>query len=142
MRHEALERIIEEVWNRGVLDRADGVYSSDVVYRRPPMPNVVGLEAYKENIQSTRVGFPDFKLVVEEELVHGDISLVRGRFKGTHAGRSPVLDIPPTQNHVDVPWCAVGYWREGKIQEEWCYIDWLGFMQQLGYTVKPPEGSE
>jgi predicted ester cyclase len=138
MRHELLEQIIEEVWNQGQLNRSDEFYLSDVIYRRPPMPDVVGLEAYKENIQSTRKGFPDFKLVAEEDLVHGDISLIRGRFLGTHTGESSVFEIPPTGKQVDVLWCAVGYWRDGKVQEEWCYIDWLGFMQQLGYSVIPP----
>ncbi len=142
MRYEALEPIIEKVWNKGQLDRADEFYSSDVIYRRPPMPDVVGLAAYKENIQSTRKGFPDFKLVVEEDLIHGDISLIRGRFEGTHTGESPIFDIPPTAKHVDFAWCAVSYWRDGKIQEEWCYVDWLGLMQQLGYKLEPPELSE
>ena len=136
---EIVLRVIEEAWNQGKMEVLDEHFSPEYVYHRFPFPDVEGLEAYKQYIADTRNGYPDFKLTVEEMIIKGDVAVVRGTFSGTNTGESPTLGIPATGKQVTFKWCSVSHRVNGKTAEEWNYVDWLGFMQQLGFTLTPPQ---
>lgn len=57
---------------------------------------------------------------------------------GTHIGQAPDL-IPPTGKRVVMTSCLVTHWENGKIVEGRDYLDTLGFMQQLGFRLVPPQ---
>ncbi|MCJ7582556.1 MAG: ester cyclase [Candidatus Aminicenantes bacterium] len=129
---------IDEAWNNGSLDVLDEFYSADFVYHVPPQPDIVGLEAYKQFIIENRIAYPDLKLTIKEIIVEGDTLAMRWTYEGTQDGPSPTLGIPATGKHVTFSGCVVGHQVDGKIVETWNYVDWLGLLTQLGFTITPP----
>jgi predicted ester cyclase len=75
-------------------------------------------------------------LRVKEIILDGDTHAGPWTFRATHTGRSPALPVPPTGKQVIATGCTVSHWADGKITEEWNYVDWLGLFHQLG--VIPP----
>jgi len=141
VKNEALKaqtrRIIEEAWNEGNLDVLDEYYAADYVYHRTPFPDIKGLDAYKQYIRDNRSSYPDVKLTVKEIVIEGDMVVIRGTYQGTQTGPSPTLGIT-TGKKVDFEWCSVSRRVNGKTVEDHQYVDWLGFMQQIGYKMSPP----
>jgi len=135
----AVRQVIEEAWNKGNLDVLDEICTADFVQHRTPFPDFEGLEAYKQYIEDTRSAYPDLQFTIEEIIVDGDTTAVWFTFRGTHKGQSATFPIPPTGKEVTMMGCNVGRWVEGKVVEEWVYADWLGLMQQLGFTLTPPQ---
>ena len=78
--------------------------------------------------------FPD----IHRELlaVHsmGNVVAVELRIQGTHLGSfpTPIGDIPPTGNRIDVPTANLWYLREGKIERFNCYNAANVWLAQLG----------
>ncbi len=136
---EIVLRVIEEAWNQGKMEVLDEHFAPEYVYHHFPFPDVEGVEAYKQYIADTRNSYPDFKLTVEEIIIKGDIAVVRGTFSGTNTGELPTLGIPATGKQVTFKWCSVSHRANGKTAEEWNYVDYLGLMQQLGFTLTPPQ---
>ena len=127
-----IKRIIEEGYNKGNVDILDEMYAADSVRHRPPFQDIEGLEALKEHAADMFIAFPDGQGTIEEIIVEGDRSATRWSARATHTGQSPVLPIPPTGRQVITTVCSVSHWVGGKCVEEWEYIDFLGFLQQLG----------
>ena len=139
---EIVLRVVEEAWNQGKMDVLDEHFSPEYVYHRSPFPDIEGLEAYKQSIVDTRKAYPDFKLTIEEMIIKGDTAVVRGTFRGTNTEESTLLGIPATGEQVTFKWCSVSHRVNGKTADEWNYVDWLGYMQQSGFTLTPPQPPE
>ncbi len=135
-------RVVEEAWNQGKMEVLDEEFATEYVYHQSPSPDIEGLEAYKQYIVDTRNSYPDFKLTIEEMIIKGDKIVVRGTFSGTNTGELPEYGIPATGKQVTFNWCLVSHRMNGKTTEEWNYVDSLGLMQQLGFTLTPPELQE
>jgi steroid delta-isomerase-like uncharacterized protein len=139
----AINQVIEEAWNKGNLDVLDNLVAEGYVYHIPPYPDAKGLEAYKERIKMYRSAFPDFKLAVEGEiLIQGDWAALRWVITGTHTNPLPSIPIPPTGKKVVLKGCDMSHWKDGKSVEEWNYADFLGYLQQFGFKMVPPEVEE
>lgn len=134
---EIARLVIEEAWNKGNLDVMDEHYAPDYVYHQTPFPDIQGLDAYKQFITDNRTNYPDIRQAIDDIVVEGDKVVIRGTYQGTQEGTSPTLGIS-TGKRVDFKWCVVSRKVNGKTVEEWAYVDWLGFMQQIGYKMSPP----
>jgi steroid delta-isomerase-like uncharacterized protein len=137
-----LQKEIGEAWNKGNVDVLDELYASDMVYHIPPYPDVVGLEAYKKFILGNRSSYPDIMLTIQEVIVEGNSGSMLWTYEGTQEGGSPVFGIPPTGEHVIFKGCAFFHTQDGKTVETWNYVDWVGLMKQLGFTITPPQQEE
>ena len=136
------QRVVDEAWNQGKFDVLDEQFAADFVYHQSPQPDVVGLEAYKQFINGNRAAFPDLKLTITEIIIEGDKAVVRGTFTGTNTGDLTSWGIPATGKTVNFNWCTVSHRLNGKTIEQWNYVDFLGMMQQLGFTLAPPQPQE
>lgn len=134
------KRVVEEAWNKGNLDVVGEVYAADVVYHRPPLADIEGIEAVKQHIANNRSAFPDLQMTLDESIIEGNTNAVRLTIRGTHTGQSSALPIPPTGKQIITLGCSVGHWAGGKIVEEWDYVDYLGTLQQLGVVPAMGEG--
>jgi len=128
----------EEAWYKGNLDALEEVYAKDYVWRRPPLPDLVGLEAAKQSIAGAREGYSDIRATYDEWIAEGNSIAYRWTFRMKHTGQSATLPIPPTGKEVVLVGCTVVHIEDGKVVEELEYSDYLGFLQQLG--VVPPLG--
>jgi steroid delta-isomerase-like uncharacterized protein len=133
------QREVNEAWNGGNADVLDEFTAADFVYHLPPQPDIVGLEAYKDFIKENHGAYPDLKLTIKKIIVEGNSGAMWWTYEGTQTGGSPTLGIPATGKHV--VFSGIALFRvndEGKTVETWNYVDWVGLMTQLGFTITPP----
>ena len=71
------DRVWDEIWHRGNLDRLDDLFASDFVRRDP------GRE-----LHGVRTAFPDGRFTTEDQISEGNKIAVRYRFEGTTLARS------------------------------------------------------
>jgi predicted ester cyclase len=80
--------------------------------------------------------FPDFRIVIEDQVAEGDRVVTRVTFRGTHLGE--YRGITPTGKPVAYQGIALDRIAGGKVVEGWHQADNLGLLRQLGVTVGPP----
>ncbi|GGP73880.1 ester cyclase [Saccharothrix coeruleofusca] len=80
--------------------------------------------------------FPDVHRELLEVRVLGDVVAVELRIQGTHLGEfpTPIGNIPPTGNRIDVPAADLWYLRAGKIERFNCYNAANVLLAQIGAT--------
>ena len=127
-----VRRVVEGAYNKGNLDALNELYAADFVYRRPPLPDITGLQAYKQAIADVRSSFSDVELTFNEIIVEGETIATRWKFQGTHIGQSPTIPVPSTGKQVRITGASVTHAVTGKAVEEWNHAGWLDFFQQLG----------
>jgi predicted ester cyclase len=129
----------EAAWNHGVLAALDTLYAPDFIRHRPPFPDLKGLEAHKQRVQTVRSAFPDHQTIIKDILIDGDRAAVWYIWEGTHTGEG--LPIPPTGRRVSVEGCDIYRIVNGMVTEEWDHENFLKLYQQLGYVIEPPANS-
>jgi len=132
--------INEEIWNQGNLDLIDERYANDYVRHEAGYPaELAGAAGLKVFIQNLRTGFPDWNCTVEDTLAAGDEVMVRYLCSGTHTGEWNGL--PPTGKPIQFQSIIVHRIADGKVVEDWSEYDSLGWMQQLGFELVPPQAT-
>ena len=126
-----------DVWSSGNLSLVNEVYSPEIIRHWIGQPDIVGLEAYKNEIMRFKTGFPDIHFEVGELFVRDDKVYYELTLTATNTG--PFGDIPPTGKKIKVDIMEIDRIVDDKIVEEWGYMDRLDLLMQLGFTVIPPE---
>ena len=134
-----IKRIHDEVWNKGNLDVIDEFYAPNFVQRRPPFPDIVGLEAYKENYSGFRSAFHDMKHTIEDIIVEGDKDAIRYTYTATVSAGPESFLVSATGKKVNLVGIIITHWVGGKIVDEWHSADHMSMQQQLGITMQPGE---
>ena len=99
---ELVTRMIEEIFNRGNVDKADEFLASDFVEREELPPGLPpGREGVKQLAIMMRSAFPDLKGTIEDAVAEGDKVVVRWTCAGTHSG-GEFMGVPPTGKKVSV----------------------------------------
>jgi steroid delta-isomerase-like uncharacterized protein len=131
--------------NEGDLTAADRVMHPECVIRYSHLPEeIVGIEAYKEYDKITRNTFPDFKMAVDDFFVKNNKIVGYWSLDATNTGplMTPMGELPPTNKKVHITGVFISYIVDGKIKEDVAYFDMLNMMQQLGFTLIPPQPPE
>ncbi|NIM50076.1 MAG: hypothetical protein GTN62_07035 [Gemmatimonadales bacterium] len=128
-----------EAWNSGNLDGLDAIMDPQFERRVSPASGTgaIGIDALKEVIAAFRTQFPDFRVVLDEEIFAADRAIARWTFTGTNTGPG---DFPPTGRAVTLSGTSIIHLSEGRMVTEWVQSDNLHLFQQLGFTLSPPEG--
>lgn len=128
----------EQAWMEGNLDALDEVYSDELIARRPPLPEIIGLAATKKYIADTCNAYSNIQIIFDEMIGQGDSIAYRYTWRAKHTGQSASLPIPPTGKQITLTGCVFVHLQNGRVVEEIDHSDYLGFLQQLG--VVPPLG--
>ncbi len=142
---KALFVSVQEIWNNGELALIEDVYAPEIVVRTSTFPeDIVGLEGIKNWITGVRTVFPDYHITFDEIIVKGDKIVVRFTSTGTHTGPTsmPFGDLPPTGKKVRIIGLGIDRVQNGKIIEILAVFNVLDMMQQLGFTLTPPQPAE
>jgi len=121
---------------------ADRVYHQDCVIDYPNLPEPLrGLDAYKEYDTATRNMYPDFNMTIDEYFVIGDKIFSFWTVDATNTGplMTPMGELPPTNRKIHFAGIAVSRVVDGKIIEDKAFFNTLAMMEQLGFTIVPPE---
>ena len=126
-----VRRVVDEIWNRGVLDVADALFAPDYVNHGGLIVDLVrGPEAIKLSVALYRRAFPDLQLRVVALHAEGD-RVVLGwvaRSPATAAGSGSAAG----GRHGTVTGTTVSRVAEGRIVESWTQWDQGGVLAQLG----------
>jgi len=129
-------RTINDFWNQRDVGVMDELYAIDYLGHDPSGLHGATLEEFKQSAAGLFTAFPDFHLVLNDEVIEGDKIAKRWTVTGTHKGE--FMGIPPTGNHLTIT--GISFYRiaDGKVVETWWSSDALGMLGQLG--VIPPPG--
>lgn len=132
-----IEKILD-VYNKGNLALADEICDPAIVVHYSASPeDIVGIEAFKNWITTTRTMYSDFSLTFDEIVVKGDKLITRWTATGTNTG--PLGELPPTGKKIHITGLSLAHVKDKKIVEEWIVYNVLEMFQQLGFTVVPPQ---
>lgn len=143
MSGKALVRRLHDIWNTGDLAAIEEVYAPDFVAHFPPSSELAerrGLDGVRRGITRIRAAFPDWFEQVEDLVEERDRVVSRYTSRGTHRG--PFWGLPPTGRPVTVPEISIFRIAKGRIAEQWCLLDELGRMEQLGAILMRPAAEE
>jgi steroid delta-isomerase-like uncharacterized protein len=113
-----VRRWLEEVFSRGELDAANGLFTSNYVLHDPSFPrDVYGPEGIKRYVSVYRVALPDLEVTVEDQLAEGDKIVTRWTASGTHSGE--FLGLAPTRQEIAVSSIEFDRVAGGRIDEAW-----------------------
>jgi steroid delta-isomerase-like uncharacterized protein len=140
----AIVRRLHEAWNTGDLAAVDAIYAEDFVGHFPPsshLPDRRGREGAREGIRRAKSAFPDWHEAVEAMVTEGNTVVTRYTSTGTHLGEFRGLPgLAPTARKITVPEISIYRVAHGQVAEQWCLLDELGRLQQLGATIERPRG--
>ena len=127
-----VRRYFEEVWDKGNLDVAEELLTTNFVRYGPTGTEGVvrGLEGFKHLVSMYRSAFPDLRIPIEDLIGEGDKVVIRWTARGTHQGE--LMGNAPTGNQLSVTGILIGRVSGGKIEEEWVDYDTLNLMEQIG----------
>jgi steroid delta-isomerase-like uncharacterized protein len=129
-------RLVEEVVNRGDLDRAGEFVGADFVDHYSALGRAAGVEGFQHGVRTLRAAFPDLSIAVEQMVAEGDLVCARIAVRGTHKGE--FAGLPPTSNAVEYPGIGILRVQGGKIAERCRQSDVPSLMRQFG--AAPPSG--
>jgi len=121
---------MEEVWQKARPAAMDELLAPDVFFNYVSPGVEPNREVYKREVNSYFVGFPDLQFTIEDILAEGDKVAVRYTGRGTHKGE--FWGVAPTGRQVTMRGISIIRIKEGRIVEEWAYINTLNLMEQLG----------
>ena len=126
-----------EAWSKGNISWYDEILSPEFVMHGVDSEDIIGIEANKENVTSTRTGFPDFNATIDELIIKGDNFVARWTVTGTNTG--PFGDLQPTGKKIKISGVTINHVEDGKISESWMFFNQATMLTQLGFTITPPE---
>jgi steroid delta-isomerase-like uncharacterized protein len=130
-----------EMWNNANLNMVEEAYAPEIVRHDCGVPeDIVGLENMKNYLKNLFNAFPDLNITVDEIIVAGNKMVQRWIFTGTNTGS--MHGMPPTGKNVRFSGVSIGYFNKGKAVEIWDFYNVLDMMQQLGFTLTPPQPPE
>ncbi len=131
-----------EVVNTSDLALAEEILAPEFELRSPILPEpIVGIEAFKAFITDTAATFTDFQCTIEEVAVKGDDIWSRFTISGINTGPLPG-GIPATGKKFHVTGLAITRVVDGKVVKDETFWNVLDMMQQLGFTLTPPQPPE
>ena len=129
----ALVRCVHEIWTRGDLSAVEEVYAPNFVGHFPSsshLPERVGPEGVREGIRRIKAAFPDWREDVEEMIAEGGRVATRYTSRGRHCGE--FRGIPPTGRSIEVREMSIYRVANGKVVEQWCLVDEMERLRQIG----------
>ena len=117
---------LTEVLLEGQWDRWDRYFPETIVFNGAELTR----EEIIRNADIIHRAFPDFELIIEDQIAEEDRVATRITFTGTHSGE--FMGIPATGNRVVYRGIAMDRIIDGKVIEMWHEADTWAMLQQMG----------
>lgn len=129
-------RLILEAQQEGRLEVLDELVASDFVDHTPlpgHTPDKAGIRAL---FAALKVGFPDLRVTIQEQMADEHGVATRKTFQGTHQGA--FLGIPASGRPLNLTVIDMLKLKEGRITDHWVVVDQMTLLTQLGALT--PQG--
>lgn len=133
----SFDSYVHSVWNNQNMDSLKIIAVENFV--RKLNGTVVARTQYEvmAHIDIYFTGFPNTRIVVEDQIFKDDRLSVNWTFTGTHTGTFKEVTATGKKVHVSGH-STLKFNKDGKILEEDVYFNELELLQQLGYTLNEP----
>lgn len=131
----ALVRNIYAHWNERHFEKNSANATADVQWLNVATGQVFkGLKEYLQFQQAWATAFPDARVEILRVIASEDSAAVEFVGRGTHNGvlKTPAGDIAATGKKVEIYFCDVFEFRNGKIAAGRTYFDAATMLRQLG----------
>ncbi len=125
-----LYRLYHEVINGKKFEVLDELYAPDYRNRVAPFGLAADLAGVKKLFKEQAAAFPDWRIVVDYVIEHGDQCIVKWTLTGTHTGS--YFGLKPTGKKFKITGIDIETIVGGKIKEHDGAEDMLGLLQQIG----------
>jgi ketosteroid isomerase-like protein len=145
LRMDALQLINKttDTWNNRDRNGYLACYAHDCEIIAPGFAGT-GHQAVNEFWDAYMNAFPDNRVVLATTVGgRSQAAAEEARLEGTHTGPLPGADgavVPPSGNHVSVPFTGLHTERDGQLISSRFYFDQLDFLGQLGALAGLTEG--
>ena len=133
--NKAVARRFFEEFTKGNLQSWAERMHSDHVFHFPLLPGPADKPGHIVGQAAVKVAFPDYSMVVLEQVAEGDMVFNRLHVTGTHQGE--FMGRPGTGKTFEIATFNVMRIRDGQVADEWDEFDTLDFLAQLGIVEKP-----
>ena len=131
-----VQRMFDEIINKGQLDVADELFAADYV-DHGPMGDLHGPQEFKAMVQQWRSAVPDVHCEVDNFIVDGDDVAWVVHTTGTHSGDA--LGFPATGKSFETVSANIGRLRDGQAVEHWAEQGMFPFLVQIGIIPAPQQ---
>ncbi len=139
-----VERVLQ-IYNTGNLDSIEEFFAPEFVsHDYAANQEQVGLDALKKQIADLRTQFPDLIMTLDEIILMGDKTVTRWTATGTNTGplQTPAGELLPTGKEAIIGGVTVSRRVNEKTVEQWVYYNMWDLLQQIGFTLTPPQPPE
>lgn len=126
--------MIEEIQNKKNIELCEKLFSDAFVNHTPPSGISNDRAGMRQLFSRMHTGFPDGRIVVEDQIAEGGRVWTRKTFRGTHAG--VFAGVAPTGKVVSYQVVDILVVLAGKITEHWSVVDRLDLAEQLGLVQR------
>jgi predicted ester cyclase len=117
-----IERVYRDGYNRGDVRVYDEYYTTDFVHHSKTIHDIAaGGAGERESMQRFRTAIPDAHFEILDLVAEGDRVAARLRITGTPRGNFG--DISAGGEPIDIHGLALFRVRDGRIAEEWFFVD-------------------
>jgi ketosteroid isomerase-like protein len=131
-----IERIDREVWQEQRLETVDELYADDFVLHTPFPGYGSDRESFKRWVRDATAALKIIDYRADEPIIEGDRLAYKWIVKVRHVGE--MFGFEPTGYEAEYGAATINRFRDGKVVEEWNYIDTFSLMVQLR-MIKVPE---
>ena len=129
---------LQAAYSTGDVAGLTDILAPAVIVHLPPLPDIVGIDAYRAAIADLRNALPNATLTFHEPAASGEQVVARYSITGTHMGPSVAFG-PPTGKVVTLTGVMIAQIQAGKISELWDYADRFGLSLQVEQALPPPQ---
>lgn len=122
MEHDRIEGILQAwraAWGKGDIDAFEKILAPG--YVRHTRSGVKTIDDIRQEINDSRIAFPDLDTQILQTVEQGDTLAIRWTSFGSHTGT--FMNVPPTQKDVSVMGASFLRFSDGLLAEEWVVWD-------------------
>ena len=138
MNKNTVINFVSSIWNEKDLSQLDQFFSHEFERRVNNVEIASNKEELTANLQVYLTGFPDLNLTIDDILPYRDQVIMNWTITGTNTG--VFGEYPATGKKIKVSGLSrLIFDQAGKICHEDVFYNELSLLQQLGYSLTPPE---
>jgi steroid delta-isomerase-like uncharacterized protein len=128
---QVVQSVIDDVWNRGQLDRMEELCAPEYIYHAPAFPDGLSLKGLMDYIHLMRKAFPDLHMtLIGTPIREVDLYAVRWVMVGTHRG--DFLGELASGQSIELHGMDVFHFENERLIEQHSFADRMVLMQQIG----------
>ena len=135
--YASLVKTVYTAFNDRDFDRAAAVVTNDFEFRMIPTgQDFHGPDGIRQYLAVWADGFPESAATITDVIAGDQKAVVEFTGRGVHSGtlKTPMGDIAPTGNRVELEFCDVWEIVDDKLRRGRTYFDLASLMRQLGMS--------